>query len=74
MKALMNKFPDMKQITNSFNYQVYKSMAELEVADRELLEKAMEATYCSYAPYSHYHVGAALRLANGKIFTGRIVR
>ena len=29
-----------------------------------------EATFRSYAPYSHFSVGAAARLANGEIITG----
>ena len=60
----------MNEITYSFNYLVYNSMEELALADRELLEKAKEATHSSYAPYSHYHVGAAVRLANGIIYSG----
>jgi cytidine deaminase len=60
----------MKQITNTFDYQVYNSQAELAADDRELFEKAKEVIHSSYAPYSHYHVGAAVRLANGIIFTG----
>ena len=60
----------MKEITHSFTYQVFNSPADLAAADRELLEKAQEATKSSYAPYSKYHVGAALKLANGLIFTG----
>jgi cytidine deaminase len=70
MKTLMNKPPSMKEITHSFTYQTYISAAELAIADRELLERAHETTYSSYAPYSNYHVGAAVRLANGMIFTG----
>ena len=32
-----------------------------------LLDKAQEARDHSYAPYSHYHVGAALLTADGQI-------
>jgi cytidine deaminase len=60
----------MRQITHSFDYQIYDSAHELPPADRELLEKAKEAITGSYAPYSHYHVGAAVKLANGMVFTG----
>ena len=35
-----------------------------------LIELANEARRRAYAPYSHYHVGAALRTKNGRIFTG----
>jgi cytidine deaminase len=60
----------MKQVTHSFDYQVYDSATELQTADRELLTSAKEAIAGSYAPYSHYHVGAAVRLANGTIVKG----
>lgn len=43
---------------------------ELDVKDRELVEKAKEATMRAYAPFSKYHVGAALLLDNGKIVIG----
>lgn len=43
---------------------------ELSVADRELIEQAMKATDNTYAEYSHFYVGAALRLANGRIVIG----
>ena len=36
----------------------------------ELLKKAYEMRFCSYTPYSHYKVGAALLCKDGKIFTG----
>ena len=51
-------------------YQVYDSMEELPKEDAELMRLAHEATKNSYAPYSKFHVGAAVRLANGKIVTG----
>jgi cytidine deaminase len=60
----------MKQVTHSFDYQIFDSYLELQQADRDLLDKAKEAVSGSYAPYSHYHVGAAARLANGMIFKG----
>lgn len=43
---------------------------ELTQGDRDLVEAAREATTRSYAPYSHFHVGAAIRLDNGEIITG----
>jgi cytidine deaminase len=36
----------------------------------ELCEKAFEATFSSYAPYSKFYVGCALLLENGEILTG----
>ncbi|MBP5380376.1 MAG: cytidine deaminase [Bacteroidaceae bacterium] len=43
---------------------------ELNEADRELIEAAKRATNQSYSPYSHFSVGAALRLKNGVVVTG----
>jgi len=40
-------------------------MEELTAEERHLVELAIEATNRSYTPYSHFHVGAAVRLANG---------
>lgn len=36
----------------------------------ELIQKAKEAKEQAYAPYSGFHVGAALRCKDGTIFTG----
>ncbi len=44
--------------------------AELEENERQLVEAAKEATASSYAPYSKFSVGAAMRLADGEVFTG----
>ncbi len=43
---------------------------ELTAEERHLLELAIEATNRSYAPYSHFHVGAAVRLDNGAEIIG----
>ena len=48
----------------------YAGATELEAEDRTLVEKAIEATKHSYAPYSNFNVGAALLLDNGEIVTG----
>ena len=39
-------------------------------ADRELLERADAAAAKAYAPYSEFHVGAAVRARDGRIFEG----
>ena len=36
----------------------------------DLIEQAREALSTAYAPYSEYQVGAALRTADGSVFTG----
>ena len=48
---------------------VYKD-EELCLEDRELVEAAKRATQQSYAPYSGFRVGAALRLEDGTVVTG----
>lgn len=45
-------------------------MAELNEQDRQLVEAARQATRGSYAPYSKFCVGAAVRLLDGTIVTG----
>lgn len=45
-------------------------MDELTDEERLLVERAREATRNSFAPYSNFHVGAALLLKNGKVIIG----
>ena len=45
-------------------------MGELTDAERSLIEVAIQSTSRSYAPYSHFHVGAALLLADGTLLPG----
>lgn len=59
----------MKVLNISISYRIYQ-FDELCEADRRLLEEARRATYRSYAPYSHFSVGAAVQLADGTVVTG----
>ena len=59
----------MKDLNIQIAIKIYE-YEELNVADRELMDAACEATQRSYAPYSHVSVGAAARLDNGTIVTG----
>ena len=59
----------MKQININICIQHYQ-LDELNADDRELVERALKATENSYAEYSHFYVGAAIRLANGNIMIG----
>ncbi len=43
---------------------------ELSDAQRHLTDLARQYTSNSYAPYSHFHVGAAIALDNGEIVCG----
>lgn len=47
-----------------------KSYGELDATERRLVDAARKAVDGSYAPYSNFHVGAAILLANGEIATG----
>ena len=40
------------------------------VTEQELINTAKEASKKAYAPYSNFHVGAALLTASGKVFQG----
>ncbi len=48
----------------------YDSMPDLGQADMNLMELAESSLKDAYAVYSHYRVGAALILSNGKVITG----
>ncbi|MCR5153183.1 MAG: cytidine deaminase [Prevotella sp.] len=48
----------------------YRLINELSDSERELIEAAKKATDNSYSPYSHFRVGAALRLSDGRIVIG----
>ncbi len=54
----------------SINYQEFASIDELDAEDRELANAAIEGMKGSYAPYSHFNVGAAVRMSNGQIVRG----
>lgn len=51
-------------------YSEFLSVDEMIPEDRELVGAAIEAMSGAYAPYSHFHVGAAVRLSNGQIVKG----
>ncbi len=46
------------------------TIEELPADVRQLVERAKEATNNAYAPYSQFHVGAAVRLASGVVVIG----
>ena len=52
------------------DFQEYKSIEELNQEDKELAQTAISAMQGSYAPYSHFNVGAAVRMENGVIVKG----
>jgi len=48
----------------------YQNISELPENDQFLLTEARRITSLAYAPYSGFHVGAAVLLGNGTIVTG----
>ncbi|MBC7424174.1 MAG: cytidine deaminase [Ferruginibacter sp.] len=50
--------------------EIYACADELNESDSNLLALAKDATKQAYAPYSHFNVGAAAKLIDGKIVTG----
>ncbi len=60
----------MQSQSININYQEFSSIDELNAEDRELACAAIEGMKGSYAPYSHFNVGAAVRMSNGQIVRG----
>ena len=54
----------------NIRFREYSTIEELPEEDRELAHAAVEAMKGSYAPYSKFNVGAALRLSNEIIVKG----
>ncbi len=52
------------------NYKEYSSLEELDAKDRMLIQAARQAQKSSYAPYSHFNVGAAVLLEDGTVVKG----
>ncbi|HNW51042.1 MAG TPA: cytidine deaminase [Prolixibacteraceae bacterium] len=60
----------MKQKTIEINYSEYDSIDDLISDDAILIAKARESSKNGWAPYSNFHVGAAVLLDNGEIILG----
>ncbi len=59
----------MRQVNITINID-FCSMDELARDERELVQMAIDATKNSYAKYSNFYVGAAVRLEDGQVFIG----
>lgn len=59
----------MKEVNVPIHITAY-GYEELNEEERQLIEAAKTATTHSYAPYSHFSVGAAALLSNGIIVSG----
>ena len=62
-------FACMKEFDINIRIRV-KLEEELSAMERVLLDKARQATYRSYSPYSRFSVGAAVELEDGSIVEG----
>ncbi len=60
----------MKIIQHSNDFEEYASFIELPESDKKLMLEAQSAAETAYAPYSKFHVGAAVLLENGIIVKG----
>lgn len=60
----------MKKRQITIDYTVYPSLMDLEEKDLNLMQQAISARANAYAPYSNFHVGAAVLLANGEVVIG----
>ena len=60
----------MKVTKLEIQIKEYASPAELNIEEADLLKHAEKAVKGSYAPYSEFHVGAAILLENGKVIYG----
>lgn len=56
--------------THEIKVKVIQTEDELTPLEKTVIEKAKNATYQSYAPYSKFHVGAAALLDDGTIVSG----
>ncbi|MEZ4756204.1 MAG: cytidine deaminase [Flavobacteriales bacterium] len=56
--------------TLTFHYLEHADAAALGAPAQRLVEAAADASTRAYAPYSKFHVGAALRLSGGAVVTG----
>lgn len=54
----------------NIRFTEFASREELSATDKELVDKSIAALKGSYAPYSKFNVGAAVRLLDGTIVLG----
>lgn len=60
----------MNKRTITFDLLIFDSFDELSSKDKTVMTEAIEARKNAYAPYSNFHVGAAVLLENGEIIIG----
>jgi cytidine deaminase len=59
----------MQKLNLTISLEKYDNEHELTPIEQQLLNEARKATYKSYAPYSKFHVGAAVLLDDDQIIT-----
>lgn len=64
------RFNAMNEERVVITYKYYQNLSEIPTEDQELLARAKGALLGSYAPYSQFKVGCALRLEDGTIVQG----
>lgn len=60
----------MKKVEIACSVTEYTNVGELNDEDQHLIDEARASMNKAYAPYSHFHVGAAILLENGVILRG----
>ena len=60
----------MKELHITTTFKVFENQTQLPENIQSLMQQAIEIRKKAYAPYSHFRVGAAIALDNGKIVLG----
>ena len=60
----------MQKETVTICYTEYAALSDLPDSDLLLVERAQQSAKDAYAPYSKFHVGAAVLLDDGTVVTG----
>lgn len=68
--AFKPRFPTMAKKVNQLVEAELFEYSELSTIEKSLVDDAIVAVDNAYAPYSNFHVGAAVLLANGEIIKG----
>src|SRR5690606_30859410 len=68
--VFLNKIFSMRTKELRIFVYEYPTLYDLPDADQKLVLAAREASVKAFAPYSNFHVGAAILLENDEILTG----
>lgn len=60
----------MKEVKIEFTFFLYNDVKDIPADAQQLMQKASIARDNAYAPYSKFHVGAAILLDNKEVVTG----